>query len=330
MFRDAPCRLPGGTCLAILSVLAAPAAAQSPDRWTADEVEARATLPPPRDSAKVTGAELSCAAQKWTLRLTVARADGLADGLAGDEARIGVDGDAYPARLAVQPGALAIAVPRAALEPMKSGLRLDVDFTGAIEEAVGDLAFSLRGSRIAMTAVEERCSLRDMSPYRPVTFTPYSSYLNLARTLRRTDIDAFALATASQPTLDAAMTEFGDGRRVLFTRLCGSSWYFGASGCNITGFAPQTPGDAEGGGETVPAWRVVYDTENVVLHTDPKSAAEGWPDLVTLPVRSAGPGRIWRWEGRDYALHGDLPEEGPDEGPEEGEGEPLPLRPGRD
>ena len=317
-FFALPVRLRGAKCLAMLSLLAGPAAAQAPDRWAADEIEARATLPLPRGSEKVSAATLSCAAQRWTLRLDIAEADGLA----GVEAQMRIDGSGFPVRLAVQPGGLAIAVPRAALDPLRNGLRLDVDFSDSLEEAVGDLTFSLRGSKIAIAAVEERCTLRDMSPYRPVTFTPYSSYINLARALRKDDIDAFAAATTMQPVLDAAMAEFGEGRRVLFTRLCGSSWYFGASGCNITGFAPEPAREEAAEGETAPPWRVVYDTENVVLHTDPQSAARGWPDLVTLPVRSAGPGRIWRWDGVAYAFSGDLPEEQ--------EEEPLPLRPGQD
>jgi hypothetical protein len=103
------------------------------------------------------------------------------------------------------------------------------------------------------------------------------------------------------------MAEFDDGRRVLFTRLCGSSWYYGASGCNITGFAPDAKGDG---------WRVVYDSENVHLHTDPRAVTDGWPDIVTLPVRTGGAGLVWRWDGKAYALKGELPEDDGDAGAE--------------
>ena len=58
----------------------APAAAQSPDRWMADDTAARATLPLPRDNAKVTAAALSCDAQKWTLRLEINESSGLVPG----------------------------------------------------------------------------------------------------------------------------------------------------------------------------------------------------------------------------------------------------------
>jgi hypothetical protein len=176
-----------------------------------------------------------------------------------------------------------------------------LDFAGALDEAVGDAAFALRGSRIAITAAQERCSLRDMSAYTPVTFTPFSSYMALARELRKDDIAGFRLSTASEPALVAAMAEFDGGRRVLFTRLCGSSWYYGASGCNVTGFAPKAAPDA--------GWRVVYDTENVLLYTDPATAESGWRDIVTLPARGPGSASVWRWNGSAYALFGNLPDE---------------------
>jgi len=140
-----------------------------------------------------------------------------------------------------------------------------------------------------------------MSAYTPVTFTPYSSYTKLGRELREEDIKGFRVSTASEPELTVAMAEFDGGRRVLFTRLCGSSWYYGASGCNITGFAPAGEGDG---------WRAVYDTENVHLYTDSRAVTDGWPDIVTLPARNQGVGLIWRWDGKAYALKGELPEDG--------------------
>lgn len=297
-----------------------PAGAQAADRWLADEVEASAALPLPRGDAAVTGAAMSCAAQRWTLRLEF-EGDTVP---AGGAATMVVDGRSFALDMAVEGGGLAASVPREAIEPLKDGLRLAVGLSGA--DTADELAFPLRGSRIAISAAQERCSLRDMSAYRPVTLTPYSSYINLARRLRADDIDAFALSTASQPEVSVAMTELGEGRRLLFTRLCGSSWYYGLSGCNITGFAPDANAQARDDDEDVaegPQWRAVYDTENVLLHLDPKSFSHGWPDLVTLPVRAAGAGLIWRWDGRAYALKGELPEE-------EEEADTLRLRSGLD
>lgn len=278
-------------------MLAPPAGAQANDRWTVDDSQARAVLPKPRDDAFVTGGSLSCQAQRWTLGLDLAEGTDIA----GDAAAMRVDGRAFAVGAAMRDRVLAIAVPRDALEPLKSGLRLDIALGSGAEERTADASFSLRGSRLAITAAGERCPPRDMAPYQAVTFTPYSSYSAIARDLRKDDIDAFSASTASQPALDAAMAEFGEGRRVLFARLCGSSWYYGSSGCNITGYAPA-PEAAEG-------WREVYDTENVLLYIDPRPAAQGWPDIATLPARGAGAGRVWRWNGNGYSLHGELPEE---------------------
>jgi hypothetical protein len=280
--------------LAALVIAAAPPAlAQAADRWAAHETEARAILPAAQGTVKIAEATLSCAAQRWQLDLAFAEAGPDVDG-----AVLEVDGRAFALKPASAAGGPAFSLPRAAIEPLKAGLRMRLVFTAESGEEAGEAGFALRGSRIALTQAEQRCSLRDMSAYTPVTFTPFTSYLKLARELRQQDIEGFRLSTASEPRLDAAMAEFGEGRRILFTRLCGSSWYYGASGCNVTGFAPEGAG-----------WRVVYDSENVHLHTDAKALVDGWPDIATLPVRTGGAGLVWRWDGRAYALKGELPEE---------------------
>lgn len=308
-----------GTAACAAALLAAmlavsSAAAQDGDRWAADEAEARASLPLPAGNAGVTGATLSCEAQRWRLEIALSAPAAAGEG----DAVLRVDANAFPARAAAAGRVLAIAVPRAAIEPLKRGLRLEIDLPEAMAGAAGDLAFGLRGSNVAITAVEGRCTLRDMSAYKLVAFAAPSAYDAVARELRAGDIRAFAEATASQPELGAAMAVFEEGRRVLFTRLCGSSWYFGLSGCNITGFVRD-------GGEEA-GWRAVYDTENVVIHTDPRSANGGWPDLATLPVRAGGTALLWQWNGSAYTLAGELPEEA-----EEDEPAPvIPLRPGHD
>ncbi len=141
--------------------------------------------------------------------------------------------------------------------------------------------------------MEEACTPPDMSAYRALTFSPFSSYMAVARGLREDDIAQFRLATSSEPELTVAMAEFGNGRRALFTRLCGSSWYFGRTGCNVTGFGPAEEEDE---------WRVVYDSEGAALYIDHASDEYGWPDLVTLPLRGQGKASTWRWRGSQYWL----------------------------
>ena len=311
--RQAPGSI--GLCvLAGLIVLGSPAAAfaQLPDRWVADETEARAALPVSGE----TTASLSCAAQRWTLDLPVRGEITIDDGLV----LMNVDGRPFELAAVMKDGNISMRLPREALEPLKDGLRMQLEFSGTLAETAGSPVFALRGSRAAISSVEDRCTLRDMSAYQAVTFTPFSSYLNIARELRADDIEAFETATASQPKVSVAMIELGAGRRILFARLCGSSWYYGLSGCNITGFVPQADPVAEGDAEGETTWRVVYDTENVALYLDPGSKTDGWPDLVSLPVRGSGPGLVWRWEGRGYALKGELP-------PDEEDAGTLGLRP---
>lgn len=286
-----------------LAGLAAPMTglAQTDERWHVDATEARAILPAIRGKSPITGASLVCSAQHW--RLDVEAGEEIKAG----DAQLTIDGRVFALPAVAEAQGLAFVVPRAAIEPIKAGLRLEFSLPqGEETDAPITASFSLRGSRLALNAAQERCTPRDMSAYTPVTFTPYSSYMNLGWELRQDDIAAFRLSTASEPKLDVAMAEFGEGQRLLLTRLCGSSWYYGVSGCNIAGFAPA--GD-EG-------WQAIYDTENVLLYSDPDNVTDGWPDLVTLPANQkghmvAGPGLIWRWDGKAYALKGELPDDEP-------------------
>ena len=104
--------LVAGTGLAA-ALAPSPAAAQDGDRWAADETEARASLPLPAGNAGVTGAELTCAAQRWRLEIALAGAVEAGEG----EAVVRVDGNVFPAKAAAADGVLTVAVPRAAIEP---------------------------------------------------------------------------------------------------------------------------------------------------------------------------------------------------------------------
>lgn len=274
--------------LAASICLTLPAAGLAQERWAAAETEARALLPAPRGETSVLSASMMCAASLWSFELDLEPEARAGDGAA----RMIVDSTEFETESSFSPSRIEIPVPAEALEPLKRGLRLSFTFEQD-DDMLGQPQFSLIGSRVAITAMEELCSRPDMSAYRAVTFTPFSSYMALARELRETDIEQFRLATMSEPELTVAMAEFGDGRRVLFTRLCGSSWYFGRSGCNVTGFGPQR-------GEM--PWRIVYDSEGVDLHIDDDNDQYGWPDLVTLPLRGQGLASTWRWQGSSYGL----------------------------
>lgn len=295
----------GASIFACRSLLAAciaagfvtPSVAQKADRWVTHKAKAEAALPLPRDGDAITAMTLSCVAQRWALAVAAPMP------VDADAATLTVDQRRFALNVVAADGVVSMAVPRDALEPLKTALHAELAFSG---EAVAPLALSLRGSKLAITALQQSCSPRDMSAYEAVSFAASASELELARTLRHADIEAFALATASQPQVTAAMVDFGEGRRILFTRLCGSAWYYGRSGCNVTGL---TSDPAQGEIGSPPSWQVIYDSEGALLYSDPKAVTRGWPDLVTLPARGEGSGKIWRWTGVAYAVHAPLPED---------------------
>ena len=77
----------------------------------------------------------------------------------------------------------------------------------------------------------------------------------------------------------------------MFASLCGSTSYYGPSGCTLRGYAAQ--GAAE--------WREVYNTEGVQLYRDAADPQDGWPKLATLPVNGDNASH-WTWSGDAYAL----------------------------
>ena len=301
------CNFNAGFVLSIpLSLMLAmsPAFAQQSARWTADETLARADVPISADMQNIKTATLSCEAQKWSLLLEMNEKSSFQQG----NITFGVDRSSFETKALAKQNVLGIRVPHDALEKLKNGIRLTVNLPEPADETTetSPVSFSLRGSKIAINAMEEKCSQRDMSEYQAVSFTPFSSYAMLAEDLRKKDIESFKTATFSNPVLTVAMAEFGEGKRVLFTRLCGSSWYYGRSGCNVTGFAQLGKANDQ---TAIEGWSAIYDSENVALHINEKSKSQGWPDLVTLPARTAGNGEIWRWKDHSYKIHAELPAE---------------------
>jgi hypothetical protein len=271
-------------------VAASSAAAQ--ETWIASEREASITLPVPERGSPVTGATLSCAEQVWTLVLSL-DADAVI-GSADGTAILMLPRETFEAPSKALPAGIEITVPHDALEPIKAGTRLSIAFAGGS----GEIRFPLTGSRRAITTAEALCSPRAMPLANSIPLTPYSSYLLLARKLRQADIDDFVLSTTAEPRLRAGMVEIGDGRRLLFTELCGSTWYYGVSGCNLAGYAPvegRDPAEPEG-------WRPVYESEGVFLYVDLNAANDGWPDLMAIPAKAGGEEIRWRWDGNRYVV----------------------------
>ena len=262
------------------------ATAQAADRWTAEGGVASVALPDPKPASGIAGATLACAEQKWSLSVSLSPDTA---SLAGPvQATLMVGAQPFGIEAVAQSGRVVLPLPSLAISPLKAGT--------AARIAVGnDIAatFSLRGSRLAIEAAEPFCTKRDMSDYETVALTPYSSYVLEAKELRRSEIETFRQATASEPVVSATKSVMPDGRSLLFVQLCGSSWYYGASGCNTAIFARLADADE---------WKQVYDAEGSDLYLDAKTAVGGWPTLIALPRRGAGDEVRWAWTGDAYRL----------------------------
>ncbi|MFW5655563.1 MAG: hypothetical protein ACOCYW_07950, partial [Roseicyclus sp.] len=96
--------------------------------------------------------------------------------------------------------------------------------------------------------------------------------------------------TTGEPVQSPGVALFllGEGRQLLFTRLCGGAGYFGARGCMTDVFANDGAG-----------WSLVFfapGTEDV-FDLDLDRMADGWPEIVV----SGGAAR-WAWSGTGYAI----------------------------
>ncbi len=276
---------------ALLAVAAVCAPATAGPAWQEAALGAAVILPPPAPGAAgITGGTLSCAEQRWQLRL--ATAPGTA-APAGErrQALLTVGNDRVEREARWSGGAVTVALDADTLELIKAGSRLTVAFPqpgGALTAR-----FALDGSRQAIDAAAPRCSTVDVTAFRAVIFGIGGPDAGEAERLLSEEIDLFQAAVGTLPNVETARFELGQGRGLLFVRLCGSTRYYGTSGCNLTGWARQDGG----------TWREVYDTDGMTLLTDPHAGHQSFPDLVTLPVGSAEALR-WQWNGSVYEAPG--------------------------
>jgi len=132
-----------------------------------------------------------------------------------------------------------------------------------------------------------------MSAYTLVTLTPDSPAVEPAKKLLDEWADGYRAWSGKQPTYTATVLDVAPDKKLMFASICGSTKYFGASGCSLNGYASDNAGTD---------WRQVYETEGVLLHTDPKTSNGGWPNLVTLPAVNGTEASHWIWNGSEYEL----------------------------
>jgi hypothetical protein len=274
-----------GFCAAAF-LLAGALSATAGDRWEEAGSGAVAILPVPLKATNITGGSFSCAEQRWSFRLRVETTSAVPR--QETTVAVAIDGADFPAKVDWSPGVVTISVPFEMLDLLKAGNRLSFAFDS--EPAT---VFSLRGSRVVLDAVAPRCSEVDMSAYQSVALSETDQAIGTAAKLMAEESALFREATGKQSVLAAASFKVAPDAEMVFASLCGSSRYYGESGCTLSGFARQgASGD----------WREVYNSEGMALYLNPKTSAGGWPDLITLAPNGGAEPSHWMWTGLAYEI----------------------------
>jgi hypothetical protein len=271
----------------LIAALAATTAAQADDRWQEAAGGAVAILPAPSKATAIVGGSLSCAEQRWSFVLRT-EPGSVPPGTTAP-VRLVVGDAIFAADAREASGTIQFAVDRAILDPLRSGARLGFSMgeKGAIARAI----FPLAGSRAVIDAIAPRCSPVDMTGYQRVALSETDPGVAAAAAMMKGEAKLFIAFAGKKPVFSAATLDLGGDRHLLFASLCGSTAYYGPSGCTLSGFA----GEAAAG-----PWREVYNTEGLALYTDPAATKEGWPGLVTLP-EGGDAKTVWTWDGAGYS-----------------------------
>ncbi|HEV7415175.1 MAG TPA: hypothetical protein VGN98_03405 [Tianweitania sediminis] len=292
------------TVLAAFSLLAFvdQEASANPRAWQAAGAGAVAILPVPDKAYGIVGASLACAEQNWTLVLRTGRdwRRGLRTGGATPvaetgTAQLGIGRTTFAMPASHQGGTIALALPYEAIAPLQAATTLALEVGGAAGPASAQ--FSLTGSKRVLDALLPACSPRRMEGYDLVAFAPVGEAVAAAREALKDDIAAFKLATASEPRLQASRVFLDSKRSLLFTQLCGSSWYFGRSGCNVSAFASDG---------TTPLTRLVYENEGSTTYLDRTATSDGWPAITSVPLKGKPELTTFRWNDERYGVEPSL------------------------
>lgn len=289
--------------LASLVLAGAANGAAAADRWQEAGSGAVALLPKPDSAKGIAGATLYCIEQRWSFLF---RLDG-EPGAAGDTLPtvMTIGDDRFELEAVARKGALDVEVPFDVLQPLRAAARLGV----VVGEGAGRLQanFPLRGSRDTIDAIAPRCSQVDMSAYERVVLSPTDAAVAAASTLLAEETRLFRAWAGTDPQLTAATVELAAGKALLFASLCGSTSYYGLSGCTMAGFVRAAAG-AE--------WALAYNTEGALIHLDRTAENGGFPNVVSLPMVGSTTPSHWVWTGAAYELREEVMAE-QDEVPEE-------------
>lgn len=265
--------------------------------WQEAGSGAVAILPAPEKAAGITGASLFCAEQRWSflLRLEPGR-------LASDANMPGVlttGGMRFAVDGLPDNGQLIVPLAPDMLGPIKAFTRMKIEIGDKDKDVKAE--FALAGSRAAIDRITPRCSPVDMSAYERVALLETDPAVAEARALLADEAKLFRDATGLEPAYAASKLELADGKALLLASVCGSTRYYGESGCSIFGFVRLKPQDE---------WRLAYDTEGVQLYLDREADKDGFPTLLTLPMTGAAEPSRWAWTGKAYEIRDDIMAEG--------------------
>jgi hypothetical protein len=302
--RRRPAGLVAAGLLVATGIALSVGSAQASDRWVEAGDGAVAILPLPQKASGITGGSLFCAEQRWSFFFRTE--PGAVPAGWKSPAKVTVGGRAFEGMAEEVRESLGIAVTSDILGPLKDASRMG--FTAGTVSA----NFSLIGSSAVIEAIAPRCSQVDMSAYSPVELSETSPDIETAKILLSDEARLFRAATGKRPAYAAAVIEPGGANRLLFASLCGSTSYYGQSGCTLTGYAAEGPG-----GE----WQLVYSTEGLLLYTDPKASNGDRPNLVTLPLRGGIEPDHWIWNGTEYEIVDPLISGGTKDAPAAGDDE---------
>ena len=274
------------TGLAVLAgLVTATCVAEAAGGWEQAGSGAVAVLPPPIEADAILGASLHCAGQRWQFLFRTA-SGAIPEGWQGS-ATIAAGGEHFEAAARAAGSLLAVLASPKLLGAVKAGSRMEV----AAGEGAAAAVFALKDSRATIEAISPRCSPVDMSDYTPVRLSADSSDVAAARILFAEEARLFRAATGKEPVYSTARLDLADGRQLMFTSLCGSTSYYGRSGCGLFGHAAgKNPGE----------WHLVYNTEGLLLYTDPAGSNGDWPNLVTLQLSGGSAAGYWKWNGAEY------------------------------
>lgn len=281
------CRLAcsGAVSLALLCGVISRAAAD--DSWQEAGSGAVAILPVPSRAAGITSGSLVCAEQRWSLRLRTETEQAHQAAMA----KVTIDGESFPVIADRAPGLLTLPVSYEMIEGLKAGGELVVGV--AADAGATHATFPLRGSRTVIESIAPRCSQVDMSAFDQIVVSETDPAVETALPLLEGEMKLFRAATSAKPKIAAIRLDRGEGREMLFATVCGSSWYYGRTGCSLFGYLRPA---------ATQAWMPVYNTEGMAIYIDPNASKDGWPDLVTLEPTGAYEPMHWKWNGTVYAV----------------------------